>query len=245
MKAKNLNSLRLCLAFTFALCASALAESFWEKVLRITGVSATPSLQKGGKEDMPAGGQIWIADLRTEQRRKLTAESGYRSPVFTPDGHSVLALKSNEIWRIPLAGGSAQKVHALPGLSKLVGFSREDTNELCLLVEQAQQVSVVLLALTSGQATLLEYDKEDRQSRRMITQLKGWERQYGGTNVYPARQQRKSLSGNIQWDDIFVKRAEEDATNVSQSNGVNCGHPSLSPSGKEIVFIKATESAGR
>jgi hypothetical protein len=242
MKAKHLNFFRIFFALMIALCARVSAETFWQKMLRITGVSATPSLQKSGQEEMPAGGQIWIANLQSGQLRKLTVDSGYRSPVFTPDGRSILALKSNEVWRIPLDGGSVEKLHAVAGLSKLIGFDH-DTNQLCVLVEQAQRVSAGLLTLTSGQVALLEYDQDDRQSRRMMTQLKGWEREYGTTSVYPARQKKKSISGNIEWDDIFLKRAEEDPVNVSRSDGVNCGHPSLSPNSQEVAFIKATQPA--
>lgn len=246
MKAKHLNSFRLCLVLTFALCASVSAESFWQKVLRITGVSATPSVQKGEQEDMPVGGQIWIANLQTEQPRKLTVESGYRSPVFTPDGRSVLALKSNEIWRIPLAGGSAEKVHAMPGLSKLVGFSQDDTNQLCLLVEQQDKLSVEVLSLKTRQITVLEYDQSERKDRQFLNHLKGWERDFGYARVYPAKQKKHGLSGRqVEWNDIFVKRDGEDAVNVSQADGVNCGHPSLSSNRQEVVFIKASESAGK
>jgi len=240
MKTTQSNLVPLCLALTLALCFSApAAESFWQKVLRITGVSATSSLQKGVEEDLPAGGQIWIANLETAQTRKLTDESQYRSPVFTPDGRTVLALKSNEIWRIPLAGGSPEKLRAIPDLAKLIGFSQDDTNQLCVLVQSERQVVVALVALGSGQTTRLEYDKADRQDRLMVAQLKGWERHYGGVTVYCARQRKKGLSGDIEWNDIFVSRGVEKPINVSQTQGVNCGHPTLSASGGEVAFVKA------
>src|SRR2546429_450485 len=47
---------------------------FIKKLLRITGISATPSQQKALGEKLEAGGQIWIANLKTGAVRKLSEE---------------------------------------------------------------------------------------------------------------------------------------------------------------------------
>ena len=69
-----------CAALLF--CQPARAETFLEKILRITGVSATPSQQRAPGEEMEAGGEIWLADVKTGSLRKLSSEAGFRSPVF-------------------------------------------------------------------------------------------------------------------------------------------------------------------
>ena len=52
--------------------------------------------------------------------RALTSGGGYRSPIIMPDG-AVLALKGEDLMRIPAAGGAPVRMRALPGALKLVG----------------------------------------------------------------------------------------------------------------------------
>src|SRR5205809_334934 len=91
------------------------SESFWQKVLRITGISVIPSRMKG-PGNLPADGQIWIAHLPAGRPVKLeiTDEGGFRSPVFTPDGFYLLAMRSNQIWRISPENGSGSIAHTVP-----------------------------------------------------------------------------------------------------------------------------------
>ena len=242
MTDKKSNAFRLGLALALSLSASAAAETFLQKLLRISGISATPSLQKSDEDDMPGGGQIWIAGP-PGAARKLTGDSGYRSPIFSPDGRFILAVRSNDIWRVLLAGGSSKKIHTVPNLSKLIGFDSTDTNQLCLLQENEGQATVTILLLTSGLTMPLEYDRQDRQARRMITHLKAWERDYGPLKVYPEKQRKKGLSGDIEWNDVFLKRGDDDPINLSKSDGINCGQPSVSLNGDQVVFIKAISPA--
>ena len=212
--------------------------SFWERLKKIAGVSATPSQMKGADDDMPGGGQIWLATSDTGRSRVLSGESGFRSPVFTPDGGAVLTIRSNAIWRIPIAGGAPVKLHEMAGLSKLVGFDQEDTNQLCVLLAQERVVSVQLLSIVTLQATLIDYDADSREDRRWVTHLKRWDRSYGETSVYTEKQRKAGLGSEIEWNDIFVKRGSEVPINVSRADGKNCGHPSLAQDGTQVVFIK-------
>lgn len=218
--------------------------SFWERLKKIAGVSATPSQMKGADDDMPGGGQIWLATSDTGRSRSLGGESGFRSPVFTPDGSAVLAIRSNALWRIPLATGRPVELHGLAGLSKLVGFDRDDTNQLCVLLVQERAVSVQLLSIITLQTTPIEYNADSREDRRWVTHLKRWDRSYGETSVYPEKQRKTGLGSEIEWNDIFIKRGSELPINVSRADGKNCGHPSLAPDGTKVVFIKDTGLGG-
>lgn len=229
------------LLLTFALAAAPSPDgkvSFWERLKKIAGVSATPSQMKGAEDDMPDGGQIWVATLDTGHSRSLGRDSGFRSPVFTPDGSAVLAIRSNAIWRIPTTGSAPVKLHEMAGLSKLVGFDREDTNQLCVLLQQERAVSVQLLSIVTLQTVPLEYDASSREDRRWVTHLKRWDRSYGDTSVYPEKQRKAGLGSEIEWNDIFIKRGSEVPGNVSRADGRNCGHPSLAPDRMQVVFIK-------
>lgn len=241
MKAIKSTGFLYCLLSLTILSAGArpaAARPFWQKLLRIAGISATPSQMKG-PDDNPANGEIWIVDIKKQQRRKLSQDAGFSSPVFVPDGKSVLALRSNDICRIPLSGGAPAKLQAIPGISKLVGFSRDDTNLLCLLVEQRDELLVEFLSCDTGAISVVAYDRDAPEDQRMIDQIKGWEREYEETKLYLDKQNKAGLSGEIEWTDVFLKKRGESPLNLSQGNGINCGQPSLSPSGNEVVFIKA------
>ena len=212
--------------------------SFWERLKKIAGISATPSLMKGTDDDMPNGGQIWAGTPDTGRSQSITHDSGFRSPVFAPDGNAVLAIKSNAIWRIPLAGGAPFKFHEMAGLSKLVGFDRDDTNQLCVLLGQESAISVQLLSVVTLQAVPIEYDAGSREDRRWVAHLKRWDRSYGETMVYLEKQRKTGLSSEVEWNDVYFKRRNETPINVSRADGKNCGHPSLAPNGTQVVFIK-------
>jgi len=229
----------LCLLLASAACPAAPKETLWQKVLRISGVSTTPSLQKAQEDDLPEGGELWIIDLKTRRKRSVTKASGYRSPIFAPDSKSILALKSNTIWRVTLEGGTAQQLQNLPGLTKLIGFAPDDPDQLCLLFERDRNVSLRFLSLSTGQTTPVEYDSSSRDDMRLLSHLRGWTREYAsGVRLYPSRQSKEGAAGRMEWDDILLKEGKGDPVNLTQANGTQCGHPSLSPKGDQVVFIQ-------
>ena len=62
---------------------------------------------------------IWLVDLASRSARQLTAgESNDSSPRWAPDGKSLYFLSarggSQQVWRLPLEGGEAVRVTALP-----------------------------------------------------------------------------------------------------------------------------------
>ena len=63
---------------------SARADSLFDRILRVMGISATPSQMKGDSDVI--AGQIWIAELELGRRTALTTDSGYRWPVYAPGG---------------------------------------------------------------------------------------------------------------------------------------------------------------
>jgi hypothetical protein len=53
-------------------------ETFWEKALRISGISVTPSAMKGDEDGLT--GDVHVLDLTVKTSRRLTFNGGYRSP---------------------------------------------------------------------------------------------------------------------------------------------------------------------
>jgi hypothetical protein len=214
-------------------------ESLLRKLLRITGISATPSQQKAAGQEMETGGTIWIADLTTGKASKLSNEAGFRAPIFAPNDKSVLAVKDGALWEISLTADGAKKLYEVSGLLKLVGTDRDDPDKVLVLLRRESAIGPALLSLTSGTVSEIAYDPNSSEDRKLLNHLKGWERVYGETKIYPQEQRRESIAGPLEWQDVFLKKNDAEPVNVSHCEGDNCGQPSLSGDQKKIAFVRA------
>jgi hypothetical protein len=215
-------------------------ETFWEWALRFSGISASPNTLKGAGDEPPSG-QVWMADLASGTRRKITPDSGYRSPVYFPNGSDILALQAGYVVRISSAGDKPAKLYSIAGITKLVGFSLAGPAEaLALTEDEAGHVSPARLSVSTGAITPLPYDPQSSRDRQMLEHLEDWQRSYGDTVVYVKRESRQALSGTVEVVNIFLKYPGRDPQNVSGCDLENCGQPSLSPDGKRVLFIKAS-----
>ena len=59
------------------------------------------------------------------------------------------------------------------------------------------------------------------------------------TSGFTKTETKEGLAGAVEWRDVYLKREGRDTVNVSNCDGVNCGQPSLSPSGRWVVYIKS------
>jgi hypothetical protein len=243
-------------AFTVALvCAAALnaqtpngnktatpqrpGETFWERVLRFSGISANPNTLKGPRDGVPSG-QVWMADLRSGTRRKITPSGGYRSPVFFPNGSDILALQGADVVRISSGGGEPAKLYSIAGITKLVAFSLDDPDEVLVLKEDEKgHVSPARLSVSTRTIMPLPYDPQSSRDRQMLEHLQDWQRSYGDSTVYVRRESRQALSGPVEISNAFLKTAGLEPQNISLCDMVNCGQPSVSPDGSRVLFIKA------
>lgn len=214
-------------------------EPFWKKVLRIAGVSATPSQQKAPGEG-PATGEVWVADVKSGARRK-SSDGGFRSPVFAPGGRELLMVKGDALWRMAVSGGTPVKLFAVKGLNKLVGFDPANPDAVLGLVETERIQHAAMISLSNGGITLLPHDPNSAEDRKAVAHLKEWERVYGDTKLFVASATRPGLGGTFEWTEIMLRKGRGEPVNISRSDGVNCGQPSLSPDGTKVVFIRAAE----
>lgn len=215
------------------------AESLWKRVLRVTGVSATPSQQKAG--DDVEDGEIWIVNVTGGEPVRLSSAAGFRSPIFAADGKSVLAVKEESLWRVALNGGAATRLHRVPGLRKLVGIDAADMDKSLGLVLRDEKWTVGLLSITRGEFSELEFNGALSEDRQALAHLKGWDRSYGTTALYVKNETRPSLAGgDEEWSEVFLQRRKDAPIKVSRGNGTSCGQPSLSSDGRMVVFIKAS-----
>jgi len=213
--------------------AAAAADSLIDRLLRIAGLTAAPT-QMRGPGDSVTDGNLWIA-ARGGTPAPLTSGGGYRSPVFEPDG-SVLALKGNALLRIAPQGGGGAPVHTTVGVLKLVGFDSGNADELFVLLDGGFS-PLGVLSMKSGKITPLPYDGKSDAQREMLAQIRGQDRVYGNTLVYLKTETKQGLSRKTEWTDVYVKRGDAAAQNVSRCDGVSCGQPAMSADGQRIAFV--------
>ena len=215
------------------------STSFTEKLLKFFGISDSPSTLKG--PDEITSGELWLADLDAKSTRALTTGAGYRSPVFLAGTKSVLALRGNDVMRIPSGGGEGKKLYSVSAIVKLLGSGSEDPGKVLILLqgEAGGRPRVGLLTVSTGAVTVVPYDPASNQDLQMVESLEGWSRTYGDKYIYVKRQTKQAFSGTVEWSDVFLNVGNREPVDVSRCDGANCGQPSLSEDGRLLVFVKA------
>jgi hypothetical protein len=214
-------------------------ESFWEKVLRIAGVSATPAALRG--EDSVASGDIWLVMVAPKSLPlRLTRGGGYHSPVFDSRGVNVLALRGEDLYRISLGGDPPVRIFGLVGVNKLVGASLDDPDQLLVLGQDSQRLLFAAMVSTSaGTLTRVPHNPLSRDDEVMLGQLAGWERSYGNTRLYTEKNEKEGPGGSpIEFTDIYLKRGTAPPINLTSGSGASSCQPSLSADGRRVVFIR-------
>jgi hypothetical protein len=215
-------------------------ESFWAKVLRIAGVSTTPASLRS--DDQVTSGDIWwVSATEKAVPQRLTRDGGYYSPVFDAPAQNVLALKSGDLYRVSLTGDAPAKLHTVASVTKLVGLSRDDPDQLLVVGEDIQQhlPFAALLSIQSGRLVVVRHNADSSEDRVMLAHLSGWERVYGDTRVYTEKNEKEGPGGmTIEFSDVYLKRASDPPINLTHGNRFSSSQPSLSADGRIVVFIR-------
>lgn len=214
-------------------------EPLLTKLLRISGLTAAPSQMKGPADDT-AVGNVWMVDVGRRAARALTTDGGYRSPIFLPNGSTVLALRGNAIVQLGSAPRNAPPVRMKAAVTKLVGIDSANPSEVVVLTPDAGS-PLAVVSLHDGTVTALPFDAADESQRRLLAQIRGQERIYRETTVYTRTETKSGLTRPIEWIDVFVSRGAAPPQNVSACDGVNCLQPALSPDGQSVVFVKVQD----
>lgn len=229
----------IALVSVFALVFSneASCDSFLDTLLKITGISATPSQQRGDNEAL--AGNIWIAKLDHKIPSQITQGGRYRSPVFLPDDSALLALQDERLMRVVLPGGQTERLYELRRVIKLVGFSKADPEQLLILLDGDAEPQPALLSLQDGRIHTFTYNVSDPAHRRMLDHISGSERVYGDKAVYARQATERVPGGRYQVStNIYFKQKDEEL-NLSHCKEGVCGQPSLSHDARRVVFIKS------
>jgi hypothetical protein len=221
-------------------------ESFWDKLLRVTGISATPASLRG--EEHVTSGDIWVVVVsQTPSAQRLTRDGGYRSPVFDAQARNVLALKGSDLYRVPMNGDPPARLHGLTGVSKLVGLSSDGPDELLVLGNDDRDAPyAAMVSIRTGALTRIPHNPASSDDRVMLAHLAGWERVYGNTRVYTETTEREGAGGTaIEFTDVYLKRGSDPPVNLTHGTTISSSQPSLSPDGRQVVFIRAVDERRR
>lgn len=223
--------------------------TFIERLLRVFGITASSSTQKGEPDDLT--GDIRVADLKEGGNFGVTTDGGYSWPIFLPCDQSIVALRQGKVVKISMPGTAQQTMSVIatnPQIVKLVGYSLDNSNEILVLRKSAAKgYSVGLLSSTTGQITNIPFNESTAKGdpvpgsadERMLDAIKGSQRLYGTTIVYVESQSKPTQANkSLVWKDVLVQESGHNPINVSLCDGTRCGQPSLSPEGRYVVFIK-------
>ena len=217
-------------------------ESFWQRVLRLTGISAMPSTK--GLPGEAAGGDLWVATADGASRLRLTRDGGYQSPIFDAEGGAVLALREGKLVRVSTAGFlDPEPLFAVPGVVRLVGVDREAPGQVVVLTRTAEGATDVgLLDLADRQVHSLgtgakpaEVDEFD-EVKDAVAKLAHWDRTWQVGE--PPRGVSLTVRAAGRGSDVLCQEGGAAAVDVSRCAGDRCGQPALSADGRKVVFVR-------
>jgi len=203
-------------------------DTFLQKLLRISGISATPQQMRG--EDKGQAGQIWIVNIKNNQQRQVASTGDFRSPVYLPDDTGLLVLKKNELIKISLADGVQSPLFQIPGIIKIIGFDQSDADRFLILLEDDQ---LELVSLQTGTRESLDYPT-NKEAETFLSHIKSWNRVYGDTQINVKTRRKRTILGHRSISNIYYQH-----TDLSRCIKSSCSQPSLSHDGQSVVFIKS------
>jgi len=200
-------------------------KSFLDWLLDVTNISATPRTLKGTQEEM--GGDLWVMSLETGARQRVTFDGGYRSPIFVPESETFLAVRGNDIVRIPAPGAAPERLRSFEGLIRLIAVHRYDADKLVLLRSNPDVVGV--LSLSTGAFAPYQGDVDPVA----LSQLRAFDTIQGRMRIY---HRREESDGPI---NVCVEANGAPPRNLTECRSEHCLQPALSPDGRAAIFIRA------
>ena len=214
------------------------ADGLLHRLMRVLGMSSAPAQMRGA--DSPAtAGQIWLADLAGGATHALRAGGGYRSPIFDSGGSTVVALAGKQIVRIAVDSGKTTDEWNASGIQKLVGADSQEPDEV-LVVRDDRSAPLGILSLTTHKVTPLPPpDRTDKQQVEAVTAAAGQTRIYGNVRLFLQTKSRVAMEGKREWQDVYVQEGRQTPRSISRCQDVTCDQPSLSPDGRQVLYIRS------
>ena len=221
-------------ALTATLDATA-AETWLQKVLRISGISAAPAPRASAPVE---SGSVWVAAIDGTTRTRWTAAEDFGSPVFDARGTAIYAMQRDSLVRIASPNAEPEVVRKVVGVDKLIGFDPLAPADLVVLMRD-EKAPVAVLSVSSPSLVRQSVDLSVLDQQRLVANLRGQNRSVGALRVIVDKLDRESLAGVVEWTDVFVEDGSTARRNLSRCEGVNCGQPALSPDRARVVYVRS------
>jgi hypothetical protein len=198
-------------------------DSWLRKIGRILGMDRTPLGLKGYEEEISSG-DVWTAGAGSAgPGPHLLAAGDFRYPIIRPKRKEIFAMEGDMLVRIDLSGGSVQKIAAIPGVLRLVGFDPSGARFLALIASGPEQFDAVLFS-PRGEKLATAAEKVQSQSDAATVVLSNV-RTYGRVSVYAENNK--------------IKIGQTGApTNVDDCEPSRCGQPSYLPEEQLVIYVK-------
>jgi hypothetical protein len=174
-----------------------------------------------------ATGAVWRADIRTDERRRISHAADLAWPVPTPDGTAIYALRGRQVIRLEIAGGSETPIGAPADWRKLLGVLADGT--VLGFVEDDPRPRPSVLT-PDGTRTDLAPPADDAERQRNGILL-----QEGRDYADGARLEVRDSTRGGQGRDVFLG-----ATNLTDCGDDFCGQPARSQDGRAVFYIRAS-----
>lgn len=230
----------LAAALLAAAAATAAEESWFTKLLRVAGITASPARLRGAPDDVLVG-DIWVVGVNGKAPRRLATGGHFRSPVFSSSDDSVLALRDDVLVRIPPGGGKPENLLTVPHAVKLIGFDENNADQLLVLLDGSAPIGAV--SISSRSVNVVPEDPAADGAADVLAQVRGQDRNYGRSALLVRTQSRRSSQDRIEWTEIYFQQGNGPPQQVTACNGASCGQPAMSSKGTLIAYIQEAQGA--
>lgn len=207
-------------------------EPFWKVLAAVFGLMASPRQQR---PVLPGEvrGDIVLTDVDGRERRQLTRDGDYHSPVFLSGDEALLALRGDRLVRIGVIDGKSEEIGALPGAIKLIGIDPADAKRVFVLTKDERE-PVKRFDLGSNHLEAIPHDLKSRDDEAMLAFIRGEDRVYGDVKL---RVDEKSDSLE-DWTEIAVIRPQVEVQTLTEGVGVSSRQPALGHKKKLVAYVK-------
>jgi hypothetical protein len=207
-----------------------MASTFVEVLARFTGISSTPSTVRG--TTFPEG-NLWLSEIDKSgdyKAKPITSDGTYQSPLWI-SGNKILAVKENsKLVQLEIDGSRERILYTFSDFTILAGFDKNNANSILILQDSGPAV----ISLTSGQITLLPYDKEkDSEALARLKRINS--RHYGNMHVSVEEGGKVGARGHGKKSNKIHVEVDKKKTVIPCSE--NCTQPALSEDGRLLFFV--------
>jgi hypothetical protein len=206
---------------------SLLAKTFWPG-LDYLGLVFKAVGSLGGGADR---GQVWIVDLATGARSRVTDADDLAWPVLGLDHSTIFALRGRQMVRLTLPGGKVVPVGPETNWRRLLGV--EGSGYVLGFIESQPRAQPAVMT-EKGELLLLPQPDTEQEKVRVSMLLQENLAYTNGRQLRVTRSRRGGRGYDVNLVD------GDTVKNLSDCGDDACGQPSLSPDGRYVLYIRAS-----